>query len=476
MTKNVRTDNRGRGRSATAGVASAAGAIVAAVLLLSAFALLRPAAVQASSAAGPAASVSAQEENGVTATTPVSGAVAHIIVQSDGSTGTLVRPITFTGSISGIQALLSTGLSVTVADTGFGPAVCAIAGTGCPVDNCFCDPNRFWSYSSWDGTQWQPYQVGASQSVISTTGAVEGWRWGEGDNPALGAPQAVAAANALAWLHSQQDMATGGYGDGLGGAVEVMLALGANDEQIGEWRPVTGTRTLADFVRLRATKYSRQGVSEAGKLAVAAVAAGGCRTVHSLQPSAYFSDTLGAYASDSGFNAWGILGTLALSQTVPPSAVAALAAQQQPSGGWEWQPGFGTDTNTTAVALQTLVAAGYPVTASEVVSGLAFLKSAQVADGGFLYDPATPENGADANSTAYVLMALSAAGEDPNSEQWSVDGRTAVDFLRSLQLADGSLEWQAGTGPNLLATAQAATALLGKSYPAAVGTLSACRR
>jgi hypothetical protein len=401
--------------------------------------------------------------------------VAHIVVQADG-TGSLVRPITFTGSISGIQALLNTGLSVTVADTSFGPAVCAIAGTGCPADDCFCDPSRFWSYSSWDGTQWQPYQVGASQSVVSMTGAVEGWRWGEGDNPTLAAPQAVAAANALAWLHSQQDAPTGGYGDGLGGAVEVMLALGANDEEIGSWRPVTGTRTLADFVRLRATRYSRQGVAEAGKLAVAAIASGGCRTVRSLQPAAFFSETLGVYAPDSGFNAWGILGTLALSQTVPPSAVDALVAQQQPNGGWEWQPGFGTDTNTTAVAVQTLVAAGYPVTATEVVSGLAFLKSAQVAGGGFLYDPATPDNGADANSTAYALMTLSATGEDAGGEQWSVEGSTAVDFLRSLQLPDGSLEWQAGTGPNLLATAQAVTAMMGRSYPLAVGTLGACRR
>lgn len=466
MKKNDRISRRGR--CAAVAIVSAA---VGTLWLLAAFALLRPAIAQAA----PAALPTARQDSAVTATTPLTGAVAYIVVQADG-TGSLVRPITFTTPISGIQALLSTGLSVTVGDTGFGPAVCAIEGTGCPVDNCFCDPKRFWSYSSWDGTQWQSYQVGASQSVISTTGAVEGWRWGEGDNPALAAPQAVAAANALAWLHDQQDAATGGYGDGLGGAVEVMLALGANDEQIGDWRPVTGTRTLGNFVRLRATRYSRQGVAEAGKLAVAAVGSGACRTVRSLQPSAYFSETLGAYAPDSGFNAWGILGTLALSQTVPPSTVAALTAQQQPDGGWEWQPGFGPDTNTTAVAVQTLVAAGYPVTATEVVSGLAFLKSAQVAGGGFLYDPATPENGADANSTAYVLMALSAAGEDGGSEQWSVEGSTAADFLRSLQLPDGSLEWQAGTGPNLLATAQAATALLGKSYPLAAGTLSACRR
>jgi hypothetical protein len=466
--QSIQVEKRGRQRYAAAAVGIAA---VAAAWLLLVCAVLSPNTAQAAPAASPAA----QEESPVTATTPVSGAVAHVVVQL-GSGDSLVRPLTFTAPISGIAALLSTGLSVTVADTGFGPAVCAIEGTGCPADNCFCDPSRFWSYSNWDGTQWKPYQVGASQSVISMTGASEGWRWGEGDNPALEAPQAVAAANALAWLHGQQDATTGGYGDGLAGAVEVMLALGANDEKIGDWRPVTGTHTLADFVRLRATKYSRQGVAEAGKLAVAAVAAGGCRTVRSLQPAAYFSETLGAYAPDSGFNAWGILGTLALSQTVPPGAVEALAAQQQPNGGWEWQPGFGADTNTTSVAVQTLVAAGYPVTATEVVSGLAFLKSGQVAGGGFLYDPAAPENGADANSTAYALMALSAAGEDATGEPWSVEGKTAADFLRSLQLPDGSLEWQAGTGPNLLATAQTATALLGKSYPLAFGTLSACRR
>jgi hypothetical protein len=73
-------------------------------------------------------------------------------------------------------------------------------------------------------------------------------------------------------------------------------------------------------------------------------------------------------------------------------------------------------------------------------------------------------------------MALSAAGEDPAADTWKVDGQSAIDFLLSLQAADGSVEWQADTGPNLLATAQAATALLGRSYPLAVGQLTACRR
>jgi hypothetical protein len=467
----MRTKREGRLAGRRLAAASLCTAVLATAWLLAAFALLAPGSAQAAIAPAPVA----QEGAAVTSTTSVTASHAHVVVQLDAAK-TLVRPITFSEPISGLEALLRTGLSVTVADTSFGPAVCAVEGVGCPADDCFCDAGHFWSYSNWDGTEWQAYQVGASQSVISKTAVVEGWRWGEGDNPTLSAPRAVGAAEALGWLRSIQDVTTAGYGDGLAGAVEVMLAVGANGERIAAWQPVTGTRTLADFVRLRATRYSRQGVAEAGKLALAAVAAGGCRTVRSLHPSAYYSDTLGAYAPDSGFNAWGILGTISLSQTVPSSAVEALAAQQQPNGGWEWQPGFGPDTNTTALAVQTLVAAGYPVTATEVLSGLAFLKSGQIAGGGFVYDPATPDNGADANSTAYALMALSATGEDPAGEAWSVDGSTAVDFLLSLQQPDGSVEWQAGTGPNLLATAQAATALLGRSYPLALGALSGCRR
>ncbi len=461
-------NGQGNRRWAVVSLLVAAGATV---WLLLGFALLAPGSAQAE----PVSRTISQSEPVTQAGVQTEVMTAQVVVQLDAKQA-LVRPITFTTPISGLTALLRTGLDVTVAETSFGPAVCAIEGAGCPVDDCFCDANRYWSYTNWDGQAWQAYPVGASQSMISNTGALEGWRWGEGENPNLAAPQAVAAADALAWLRSRQEATTGGYGDSLSGAVEVMLALGANNESMAGWKPDSGSRSLADFVRLRATRYSRQGAAEAGKLAVAQTAADGCRTVRSLQPTAYFSTTAGVFAPDSGFNAWGILGTLALSQTVPPSTVTALAAQQQPDGGWEWQPGFGTDTNTTAVALQTLLATGYPITATEVVSGLAFLQSGQQPDGGFAYDPATPENGSDANSTAYGLMALNAAGEDAGGADWTVGGKTAVDFLLSLQLPDGSLEWQAGTGVNLMATAQAVPALLGRSYPLTVETLPLCRR
>ena len=385
-----------------------------------------------------------------------------------------VRWVDFTEPISGLAALEQSGLDITVADTSFGPAVCAIEGVGCPADNCFCDANRYWAYSYADGADWQSYPVGASQSVISTTGAIEGWFWGGAEDRPAPAAQAMAAASALEWLRSQQDPAAGGFGDSVGGAVEVMMALGANDESMASWLPPAGKRTLADFVRGRATRFSRQGVGEASKLAVATVAAGGCRTQRSLQPSAYFSPTLGAYANDNGFNAWGILGAAALGEAIPASASAQLASQLQPDGGWEWQAGFGTDVNTTALAVQALVAAGYPVTATEIVSGLAYLKRGQQADGGFVYDAAKPEQGSDANSTAYAVQAILAAGQDPNGEAWAVDGVTPIAYLLSMQLPDGSFEWQPGTGANLLATAQAVPALLGRSYPLASGKLESC--
>ncbi len=63
------------------------------------------------------------------------------------------------------------------------------------------------------------------------------------------------------------------------------------------------------------------------------------------------------------------------------------------------------------------------------------------------------------------MQALVAAGEDPRSLRWTAVGGDPVDYLATLQLADGSFEWQAGTGSNQMATQQAIPALLGQSFP-----------
>jgi prenyltransferase beta subunit len=112
-----------------------------------------------------------------------------------------------------------------------------------------------------------------------------------------------------------------------------------------------------------------------------------------------------------------------------------------------------------------------------VVSGLAFLKSVQQEDGGFAYDVAGGY-GSDANSTSYALQALAAAGEDPAADAWRAEGEDSpspVDYLLSLQLEDGALEWQADGGANAAATQQAVAALLRRPLPIAVQPVDRCR-
>lgn len=395
---------------------------------------------------------------------------AWVIVES-GDGGAWVRPITSTLPVSGLVALQATGLELAVAETDFGPAVCAIEGVGCPADDCFCNDAEFWNYSYWDGTAWVGYPVGASSSVITQTGAAEGWRWGSFEGAQSVTPaEAAGAQAALNWLASQQE--DGGYGS-MGSAVETMLAIGANGLDAANWQAAGATRSLEQFSRFNQARFARNDVAAPGKLAVALAGADACVSRATRLPPATFDAESAAFADTNGGHAWGILGTLAMSQTLPAGAVETLVAAQDAGGGWEWQPGFGPDSNTTALAMQALVAAGEPVTATAVVSGLAYLRSVQQEDGGFAYD-AVGDFGSDANSTAYAVQAIVAAGEDPAGASWSVDGATPIGFLLSLQLEDGALEWQAGGGANAAATQQAVAALLRQPYPLAVRPLQRC--
>ena len=419
-------------------VAFAAGLGLALVLLLSA-------AVAAARPAGP--------------NSPASGVV---IVQS-GDHDLVARPITFTAPISGLHALELSGLKVVAKDYGFATAVCSIEGLGCPAENCFCSSNS-WSHNYWDGNVWQAYPGGAEQVTVND-GTVEGWRWGAWGAAMWPARPVTAALQALDWLRPLQSPADGGYGSESGSA-EVLLSVGANGESAAAWRKQPDGPSLADYWLGRAQAYSSAGAAEAGKLAVGVVETDIGWPGNAVRPSAYYNATDGTYGVGAGRQAWAILGTAALSETVPAQATQYLKSLAQSNGGWPWQPGFATDTNTTALALQALIATGEPLCSASVIQGLAYLKSAQNADGGFTYDPNSPASTAsDANSTSYVLQALLAAGQDPTSVKWSKGQNNPVSYLLSLQLPDGSFEWQKGLGGSQLATRQAVVALLGRIFP-----------
>ena len=398
---------------------------------------------------------------------------AHVVVQLDG-TDLLVRPITFTESISGFRALQLSGLDFAYSTEYGPPLVCSIEGVGCPADDCFCDPDgKFWAYSQWNGSDWEPSMVGAGSSVISQTGAVEGWRWGGGSGPWASAEQAQAAQRGLAVIQAGQSITDGSYGGSMSSSLEAMLAVGANNLAADEWRAAPGAPSLMDFVTFAARGYTWKDVSAAGKAGVALTGADGCLPPGMPYPSEFYSPTLGAMSDQPGFLSWAILGSVALSEPVAAGNVDYLRGMIQPDGGWEWSPTWGTDTNTTALALQALLAAGVPVSATEIVSGVAYLQAAQNDDGGFPYQPGSPfGSDSDANSTAWAVQGLLAAGEDVTAAQWAPDGASPIDFLLDMQLPDGSFEWMKGAG--FFATEQAVAALLGGSYPLQVRALDAC--
>lgn len=177
----------------------------------------------------------------------------------------------------------------------------------------------------------------------------------------------------------------------------------------------------------------------------------------------------GQYGYDLTSHAFAIFALVATGRPVPAAAVTWLRQAQTPEGGWSWSgdpTAGGADTNSAALAIQALVAAGVPPTDPALRSALAYLHTQQNADGGFPYAKPSPYGtNTDSNSTAYVIQALVAAGQDPEGADWTVNGKTPLTALWALQLASGALEWQAGLGENALATYQAVPALMLAAFP-----------
>lgn len=388
---------------------------------------------------------------------------ATVIVQFD-DIEIAAREITFEKKMTnGIDALKLTGFAVVTTETQFGTAVCAVGGIGQPADDCFGDlQGRFWSYNYWDGTQWVAYPVGAGSSQVADNG-IEGWRWGEYLAPLKPATPILAAVKSLNWLNKQQSATDGGYGSA-GSTTNTQLAIGANDLKANKWQRSSTAPSLQTFQTANAKKYAKMGAAEAGKLAIAISGSSSCFPKNTKTPADYFNAGTGVYGDGTGRQAFGILGTVALAQTVPANAVTYLKSLQQGNGGWEWQPTWGTDVNSTALAIEALIAAGEANNSPAVTDALAYLSAAQNTDGGFPYDPAAVSHPSDGDSTAWAVQALIAAGEIPTAMSWTPNAANPIEYLMSLQLNNGSFQWQAGQGTNLLATQQIIPALLGRPY------------
>ncbi len=153
---------------------------------------------------------------------------------------------------------------------------------------------------------------------------------------------------------------------------------------------------------------------------------------------------------------WAILALRQAGEPAPPALVRALRGAQHRTGGWSWLAGGLPDTNDTAAAIQALRACG--VTGKPIDRAVAFLRRHQNADGGF---ELADRRGSDAQSTAWAIQALLAAGRAP--------GQAAFRYLARLRRPDGSYRYSAryATTP-LWVTSQVLPALARKPFPVRV--------
>jgi Prenyltransferase and squalene oxidase repeat len=168
-----------------------------------------------------------------------------------------------------------------------------------------------------------------------------------------------------------------------------------------------------------------------------------------------------------------MLARATLDLSAAQGSVSYLKSKLTAGGCWEFSDGFGCDTNTTALGIQALLAASKSPSDSAIEDALDYLEDAQNDAGGWPYDPLSSwGTDSDANSTAFVLQALVAAGEDVDEDnRWeAASGKTPLEALIAFQLDSGAFEWQPGGGANFMATYQAVPALILEPYPGAPKT------
>ncbi|MGI6487486.1 MAG: S-layer homology domain-containing protein [Syntrophothermaceae bacterium] len=168
------------------------------------------------------------------------------------------------------------------------------------------------------------------------------------------------------------------------------------------------------------------------------------------------------------YHMWSILALASAGHEIPDKDKARewLLARQNDDGGFGWIEGIDSDTDDTAVAIQTLVLLGEdPANSPAIKRALDYIKQYQQEDGGFS-GGSWSANKSNCASNAWVLQGLIAAGENPVSSRWSVNGKNGFTHLLSLQNRDGSFSWQPGTTSSpVTMTAYAIMALAQKPFP-----------
>jgi energy-coupling factor transport system substrate-specific component len=227
-----------------------------------------------------------------------------------------------------------------------------------------------------------------------------------------------------------------------------------------------GARSELDYVRAGVGSLSDTGALERTILVVRAAGVsarsfGGRDLVAALERQIR-SD--GSVAEKVNWSSFAVLALRAAGLTPAAQTLSWIARQQNHDGGFSFATSGagGSDVDDTGAALEAL--AGAPGAGVVRARAVAYLRGQQNPDGGF---PADSGGESNAQSTAWGIQGLLAAGVEPNSLHRG-GAVSPLSFLSSLIDADGHVRYSRTSDQTpVWVTAQAALALARKPLPIA---------
>ncbi len=286
----------------------------------------------------------------------------------------------------------------------------------------------------------------------------------------LALPARAAAASPTSYLLSAQN-ADGGFGAAPGARSDPLFtAWAALGLAAAGHNPADVHRGGASA--LTALRAQARGVSSPADLErtllVAGAAGVGPRGV--VPGRDLGAELLGAQAGDGSFSgqvnvtAFGILALPGTGRGRLAAAGRWLAAQQNSDGGFGFaRRGGASDVDDTGAVLEALVVAGRGGTHASA-RALRYLRIQQDPDGGL---PASPGAGSNAQSTAFAIQGMIAAGQDP-ARIVARSGRSPLGYLRGLIAPDGSVRYSRSSPQTpVWVTGQALLALQRRAFPLA---------
>jgi energy-coupling factor transport system substrate-specific component len=286
-----------------------------------------------------------------------------------------------------------------------------------------------------------------------------------------GAASAARLGRELSYLSGAQN-AGGGFGAAPGQrSSELYTAWAAMGLAAAGHNPANvrrGGRSVLDALRGEAATLS--GLGDAERTVLAARACGA--SAYSFAGRDLVAEVLGARAGDDSFahqvnlTAFAIFALRAVGHSPRFGAIREAAGwierQQNPDGGF----GFGgrgsaSDVDDTGAALQALAGAG---ARNRRVLGAAigYLTRSQNPDGGF---PQRYGGESNAQSSAWAVQGLIAGGRAPAAVRRN-GSRSPIGYLESLQAPGGSIRYSRTSAQTpVWVTAQAMIALAGQTFP-----------